>query len=373
VSASAKLNLGRLTALLLAAACSQSAREAGSIPEWVVDSIPELDVASTASGERVLFEHPGGATRLTRGTIAIGDRTGSAVIIVDLLGNEVHRVGRRGMGPGEFQSVNWIGQCRSDSVFVWDAPLGRITVIDSSGSAVRQYDVPHAFDIACNHMGTLALLTWLPGPPIMVNGVAKQAGTLMIENDRGETVQTLGTVPLFEGMTQPLSPTTSLAVSGAFVYVGTQDSAFVDAYPIDGRVAIALPVQTTRRLPSRAQFEYAVDALLSWTPQADIRQQVRTQMLAEIPMPDLLPPYADVITDADGGLWVQTSFPGEGLTQLRLISPSGEVVANITLPHDVHVFEIGSDYVLGSYEDLLGEPHVVLYRLHRSRSRRDAG
>jgi hypothetical protein len=43
----------------------------------------------------------------------------------------------------------------------------------------------------------------------------------------------------------------------------------------------------------------------------------------------------------------------------------GRVVARVRLPRALTVYEIGRDYVLGSYSDDDAEMHVVVYRLTR--------
>ena len=43
----------------------------------------------------------------------------------------------------------------------------------------------------------------------------------------------------------------------------------------------------------------------------------------------------------------------------------GRVVARIRLPRALSIYEIGSDYVLGSYSDSGDEVHVAVYRLKR--------
>jgi hypothetical protein len=138
----------------------------------------------------------------------------------------------------------------------------------------------------------------------------------------------------------------------------------VDAYTPDGRLAAALLVRTARHPPLRAQLERAVNALVAAVPQADVRRRARQQIIEQTSMPDLLPPYADVFSDIEGLLWVQVSFPGGSVTTLRAVSPLGRIIADVSIPCDLQIFEIGSNYVLGASEDRMDEPHVVVYALH---------
>ncbi len=87
--------------------------------DWAVDSIPALAVAGTAPDGEIVFESASGATRLSDGTIVIGDGMASAVRFVSREGTLLNTVGREGRGPAEFSSIQWLGQCGEDSVFVW--------------------------------------------------------------------------------------------------------------------------------------------------------------------------------------------------------------------------------------------------------------
>jgi len=50
----------------------------------------------------------------------------------------------------------------------------------------------------------------------------------------------------------------------------------------------------------------------------------------------------------------------------RAYAESGQQVIELTIPRNLVVFEIGTDYILGRSEDSDGEHHVVIYRLRRT-------
>jgi hypothetical protein len=326
----------------MVAACRPERESPTSVPRWPVDSVPLLDIAATGPNGEVRLERPVGATRLSDGTIAVGDATARSVAFFDPRGRLLGRTGREGQGPGEVRSIRWIGQCAPDSVFAWDAAQGRMTVMDGAGTVAREYPLARAFQVACIRGGLFVLVRWPEHDVITVNGVVKRAAPLMLVDPAGTVIRAIATIPLYEAAVfppLPLHPATSVAASRALVYVGTQDSAVVDAYTPDGRLAAALP-------------------------QADVRRRARQQIIEQTSMPDLLPPYADVFSDIEGLLWVQVSFPGGSVTTLRAVSPLGRIIADVSIPCDLQIFEIGSNYVLGASEDRMDEPHVVVYALH---------
>jgi hypothetical protein len=328
-----------------------------------------LDIAgSTPSGEFV-HGHAAGATRLSTGSIVVADGIDDAVLFFDSSGRKVRSVGRRGRGPGEFAQITWLGQCGPDSVVVWDRMLGRFTLMDSAGNIIRQYRPadPDPAIIACSRAGTFATL----GAPDM-SAEATQTGQsphyrapLALLDGTGAIVRRLGLAPV--GESRPLGKLTQIAVSADRLYLGSQDSAWIDVLSLDGRLVLTLPVGGPRRRLTLKHYERTADALVASYADADERRAMREWVL-KTPMPDYLLPYGPLFVDLDGRLWVQSSFPGDGETVLRAVSDGGSVLAEVHLPLDLRVFEVGRDYVLGAYEEEeTGEPHVTLYQL---RSRR---
>ena len=97
-----------------------------------------------------------------------------------------------------------------------------------------------------------------------------------------------------------------------------------------------------------------------------LHEDVRRQILETVSKPEMLPPYGPLFADPEGFLWMQTSFPGDSVTTLRAIGGTDGERADIRLPRVVTVLEVGSDYLLGTYEAANGEPCIAMYSLHRT-------
>ncbi len=337
---------------------------------WSVHLTPIADVGNSAQSDGVLLGYPVGATRLSTGGIVVADRILSAVHFSDREGRLIRSVGRQGEGPGEFGRIAWLGRCGGDSVHVWDIGLKRITVLDGVGRLIRTYrlpaDPPPTF-VACSSTGVFALLAIGSDQATQYNPRTGEGphmrGPFRLADRRGVVVQTLGDVAVGEG--RPLGKETRFALSANRLFVGTNDSAFVDVYTFDGRQVSARSLQLPPRAPSRANYEWAIETRVMQVSSADMRESGR-QMLRGIPMPAVRPPYAGLFADPAGNLWAQVSMPGDGETWLRGLSPEGTIVADIRFPGDLTVFEVGRDYVLGAYEAETGEPHVAMYRLRNA-------
>lgn len=82
-------------------------------------------------------------------------------------------------------------------------------------------------------------------------------------------------------------------------------------------------------------------------------------------MPERLPPISALFVDTEDLLWVQTTPPGGRVMDFLVVRPDGRVAAKAQIPRTLTVFDIGRDYILGSYSDANDETHVAVYRLRR--------
>lgn len=82
-------------------------------------------------------------------------------------------------------------------------------------------------------------------------------------------------------------------------------------------------------------------------------------------MPERLPPVSALFVDTEDLLWVQTSPPGGRVLNFLVMQADGPIVAKVQLPRSLSVFDIGRDYVPGSYFDAADEMHVAVFRLNR--------
>lgn len=340
--------------------------EAGASPgAWRVDSVPAVDIPGSSPAGTSLYTAATAATRLSSGTIVVADPLDATLRVFDASGRPLRSIGRRGGGPEEFGAVTWLAQCGRDSIFVRDYAHGRISVLDSAGRFVRQYpDARDALTLACSRAGLVASLATpqVSGPP-SARGETYHV-PLTLANTRGDSLA--GVAAVKAGENRPLGRMTRLAVSGDRVFVGTADSGVVDLYASDGRRIGGLPVGGERRQPTRRHYEQAIELQVAALPDR-ASQEAAKRMLLGIPMPEYLPHYTGLFTDPAGTLWVQLSAPGDGATWLRAVGPAGAVLADVHLPVELTVFEVGDDYILGRYDDGSGEQHVALYRLHRGK------
>jgi len=369
----------KLSGILLLIAVSDAAAQA----TWVVDRAPILDVPGLSATGTVTFGYAAGGMRLADGGLLIADRAENNIRVIDATGKLVRTLGRAGPGPGEFQSMMWAGRCGADSLLVWDYRRRQATMIGKSGAPARQFAVPTGdtaqipFQFSCSPRGTIAyrsspLRGGVPNP-VNPNIMGVSAAVYRIGLD-GAIAQRLGDIPAGEvvatvspsggrgGAPRPLGRNASVAALDGAVVISSADSAAVTIVRGDGRASRhALPIPL--RPPTRAEFDEAVQATATMVPPS-MRQSL-IQQLAAIPIPELLPAISALFVDSEGLLWVQTTPPGGKTLDFIVMQSGGSLVARVQIPLGFTVFEIGLDYVLGSYTDAGDEMHVATYRLRR--------
>ena len=358
--------------------------DASAQATWAVDQTPVLDIAAVSKEGAVVFSYAAGGMRLADGGLLIADRSENTIRVLDATGKLVRSVGRTGDGPGEFQSMIWAGRCRGDSLLVWDLRRRQATMVGASGAAARQFAVPTGdtaqppYQFSCSPRGKIAYRS-APRPvrramnPQNPNIVGVSAAVYAVSPD-GAIAQRLGEIPAGEVVAmvspsggrgaapRPLGRSASIAALDDAVIIGSADSAFVTIWRADAQPGRhALPI--VLRAPTQREFDEAVQVLASMAP-ASMRQAM-TQQLAAIPPPERLPPISALYVDSEGLVWVQTTPAGAQTVAFLVMGGDGRVVARAQVPAGVTVFEIGRDYLLGSYTDASDEMHVAVYRLRR--------
>lgn len=163
---------------------------------------------------------------------------------------------------------------------------------------------------------------------------------------------------------RPLGLRTQVATLGDTVFVGTEDSAYVNVLRLSSSQEVGrIHPGIQRRKPTRSNYERAIDRRVAWLTDKADRERWRKRFLA-MPMPDYLPAYSALFADPDGErLWVQISIPGDSTTALRAVGLDGKIQGDVTLQQDLTVFDVAHGYILGEYDDSGGDQHVVLYKI----------
>jgi hypothetical protein len=244
-----------------------------------------------------------------------------------------------------------------------------MTLFDTAGKVLRAQSWSAVTsgstvtDIACAVSGHLALLT-APVDSGKINYRTGEGpvlrGPMLIMDSRGNVLRTLPDVPY--GEIRPLGKHSVLAVGPAAVFFGTNETTSLSAYAFAADSSSRILVESVHRVPTHAEYSAALDEAVPDIRNDDSRKQYRHQ-LGRIPMPDWLPWYGQLLAAADGSLWAMMTFAGDTVTRVERVLPHTSPVLQIEIPRGLHLFEIGADYVLGSWQGKDGRTEIGLWKL----------
>lgn len=348
-------------------------------------------VVGTASGraEQELFGVYGAAT-LSSGEIVVINHGSMEVRIYDAEGQFVRSFGRRGGGPGEFESMLGIWVLPGDTVWIGDRRPWRYQVYTADGEWVR----------------TLQPRPALPNPPI-VRGLLRDGRPVLGDQlphraDRtfpqtwlevslydldGVLVDTLGRFsygrwgrPIDDPRSLVVYPffesRTSVAAGGDRIAVGPGDDPRIVVFEVPGNLPVdwspiespnlVLKWRTEDLKVTAADVEAEKDRIrdLYADRPARVRQLSHARLHEDRPAAATFPTHGDLLFGTDGSLWVtEYTKPWDDSQRHLIFESGGELRCRLTTPRDHELYEVGSDYVLAKRRDDLGVEYVVLLDL----------
>lgn len=303
--------------------------EHSGVPPEIQLGDPVLRIGSLDGPEHDQLHRVQGAARLGDGRIVIADGGSSQLRFFDATGAHLMNFGRRGGGPGEFQSMSFMRRLRGDSILVFDSRLRRVTVVSPDGAVARE--VPLTLEgrgslavAAATIDGTLLLrrmaamstesrdyLRDTLDLSIHRDGAAPVNMPPYLGSEMQRRVEENGQMVMIMLSTLPFARTSHTAAGTAF-WIGSTDMYEIHGYDTTGRLAIIL---RSAHVPQRsvddallarfadARVEDRRRALQSGSGEFDERAIRRD--LDALPRVSGLPFYDGLFADDAGRLWVR--------------------------------------------------------------------
>lgn len=320
--------------------------------------------------------HPSGA-------IVVSDPRERRVMIFNREGERVASVGRRGAGPGEFQTlsgVGWLG----DTLWIGDAANRRFTFLRPNGALITttpwplrlspsgRADLPAPPIVASVPMirtdGSLVLMSGrLTGALAGIARRAAEPATALVRADPdARLIRVVGGVPgvscwgaaSFEEFS-PLCPTYKIAFA-------RDGSRFVVAGPAHG-----WPTSPTVRITSISSvgdtlFRADVPVPLVRVPRSVLDSNRGRPLPPGSPrastLPEFYPPVEAVLVGRDGTTWVEVRSTA-AFGRWLVLDPMGAVIGHADFPDNVVLKEVGRGYALGFERDADDVPSPVMYEV----------
>jgi len=387
------LNMSRLAiVLVILGAHVGDAQPSTALPadlrRWTLSAAPVLTIG-TEGDTNTEFLRIAGVTRMPSGEIVVANGGSAELRVFSPEGRFLRSLSRRGQGPGEL--TNFSGIIRAhDTLFVTEfAPGATRLHIFTLGegfrtrSPLRPGNAPKgAMPIAWLSSGEFLVST---GQIRVVNPVAglvtrdTMALGVLHGGAAGE-VRWIGDFPnnSWLGYASPslpsgmgftrftLGPSLVTGASADRIWIGDAGTGDITIRDAGGRTVAKAGMPVRPRAFSTAALERAKRSALTSASTPDLTARYEN-LYDRSRRPRTAPVFTRFIAGTDGQMGVEL-FEEEGPRvprSIAILDRDGEVVARLTIPANVVVHEIGTDYVLGIQTDDDGVERVVQFRLIR--------
>lgn len=348
----------------------------GSRLDWRIGPEHTVSIGELTGEEPYLLSFVRDATRLRDGRIVVANGGSNELRFFDAAGIHLATRAGGGEGPGEFERLLRVERWPGDSIVAWRAARAGFSVFDSDGNYGRSFTLADA--------GSTPGFLWTVRCPTNDGGMLvysnresggigdiriMEAMDVQIRDGEGEVLDVLGTHPGPEQSGMLLATVYARGfvaeLWGDLVIISTNFRYELKAFTRDGTLARIVRRGHELRAPTEAEVVAYIDAVSR--PGTSPREN--RSRFQSVPIAEHFPAYGAVMSDRAGYLWVREyDFPLEERPAplWTVFDPDGRVLGFVETPKDLRIFEIGEDYILGTYRDALGVQSVQLWPLVRS-------
>ena len=349
----------------------------------VVDGSPDYQLSNVAY-----------AARLSDGRIVLFDGGSSEVRWYGSDGIFQSRVGARGQGPGEFQSVTSAVVTAQDTLVLYDFRNQRLTWVSPGGSIfrTRRIDLESSSRINLASLGGSDLLiaeeraTFNFGESEF--NYARDSVLVLVPSSSRDAVDTILRLPGREAVTWvdytdgrpiatqqmslPFGETTLITgIAGGPVVIrnGQNDVAFFDSRGDLTALARRSDVASPRVSTSlREEFvAHAVERGVAMGMQENAIRSASEDRISFLAADRRVPAFDLVLSNpVEDRVWLRDFLPEWRRDEARewtVHDSTGRVVARVTTPPGLDVMHVASGHIVGVERDSVGVEYVVVYAL----------
>jgi hypothetical protein len=353
---------------------------------WRVDPEPILSIGTVSGDPEYQMFTVNGAVRLSDGRIAIANDGSRDVRVYDARGAYLSTIGGHGSGPGEFNSIWYMGRFGGDTLVVLDGYLRRVSYLHPDVGFVRAINTEQELGLvlmAQGNTGDGRLL--FGGGPIwggmsgLENGFSRDRTRFVLTGSDGSLETTFAELPSSEVYAEidenearvfmvPFSKFPAGALQGDLAYAGTGDTYEILVWNLAGdMIRIIRMDQDPIPITPADVTAYIEERLEGFEDEAQ-RNLMRENYQKPPPL-DRMPAYRRFLTDDLGCLWVEEyRRPGDDVPVWTVFDGEGTVLGRVSLPSGLYLREVGEDYVLGVLADDLDVEYVQMFRMERPAS-----
>jgi hypothetical protein len=308
-------------------------------PDGALELREELMIGTAEGAEEYMFIRLRGLFIDDQGSIYTLDQRKPRIDVFDRDGRHVRSIGRKGQGPGEFQTPFFIAHSPSGEILVGE--MARLSFFDRSGGFLRSQN---------NSVGPLAFVKYL------ANGDA--VGTRMVmdeEKPRYDVVLCGPDLQQKRALTFSAMPDPSAKFSLFTSVVRWDISAGQEIICASGEGDYLISIfDGSGRLVRKILKDYDPVPVSA----ADIDYQMKKhgiQSRDEVTVPKFLPPTSWAYADEEGRIYISSwqRDPDTEISLFNIFDPEGRYLCDFRFPGEPLVFKDGKLYaVVQDYEGI---------------------
>ena len=369
---------------------------------WTVEAEPFVEIGTVSGAPEYQLANVAAAVRLSNGDIVVADYGASELRRYDAQGVFLWSTGREGEGPGEFESLDFLGTMPGDSLVTYDWVLMRIQVFDPDGRLVRTLRAELPSDVGAaggsapdRAVGvvdgrlivrfaemaggtTTGIVRWVNYRLVALDLRDGSATSLIVVGGEEVDLVRREDGSLSDGRYLFFNLPEFGAAAGPVAVIDTEAWRVRLVSPLDGSIERIVRRELAPREVTDEIYEAHLEGIVGMVAQTDApAEQVDfvRRMWREYPRARTLPVLRSVHVDATGHLWLAPYYiAGAEPPPFEVFAPDGTWLGSVALPpglergfiqYQAPYMEIGTDYVLGVWRDELDVQYVRLYRLNR--------
>lgn len=375
------------------------ASSARPLATWKLDAKPLLQIGGADGTGPTEFSEIWDASRTRDGGVVISDEPEMELRVFDARGQFLHKMGRKGEGPGEFNQIKDV-MVYGDTIYAVDTRRGTaVFLVD--GSLVRHRAPPslspyHAIEAWGSLPDGSSFVTAAGGGSEM-RAEYERFGTriemralFMIAGD-SRSARLLEVVPTYEhfrandgprgGDLVVFSPMFSAATFSDGYCIGRPVRYEIQCKDLEGKLRQIIRRDTPSARVTKAAKDAVIVARSKPAPTAREHSRLSPAQLEQLakktPFAESYPAYDWILPGRDGVLWVADydterstrpywePAPAGSMRRWNVFARDGAWLAQIDLPARFLMKEAGRDYLLGVTRDDDGVQSLVTYKLLR--------
>ncbi len=372
---------------------------------WAIEDAPLIEIGTISGAPDYQFTDVVAAVRLSNGNIVVADRGAAELRSYDTAGNFQWRAGRFGDGPGDFESLDFLGSTVADTLVAYDASLMRAQLFGPQGRLVRTVRVAITEGEAAAKalvprkavgvVDGLLIVRFYEYSDAIPTGIVRWPLEHLVALDLEHgTAKSLLVQPGYERYVRVLEgggyshgayvfsngPEYGTAPRGRLAVIDTESWLVRLVSPQDGSVMAVFRRDVTPREATTSLFDLHLDGVVKMAfSDAEQEAPQDVAMLRRLwrarPRAPTLPILRSVYLDATGHVWLRPyHVAGAEPPPFEIHAPDGTWLGSVSLPpglqqtllqYQAPYMDIGEDYLLGVWTDELDVQYVRMYRIKK--------